>query len=108
MKMYKEQIELESHGGRPTYFDITPQLKKIIQESGIQDGICAVSSPHTTCAVFFEEFVHDYTEEGDEFLQVDLNNGLNKIIPKHETADQYLYPGEEHYREVQSWPNPET
>ena len=48
MKMYKEQIELESHGGRPTYFDITPQLKKIIQESGIKDGICAVSSPHTT------------------------------------------------------------
>ena len=32
MKMYKEQIELESHGGRPTYFDITPQLKKIIQD----------------------------------------------------------------------------
>ena len=108
MKMYKEQIELESHGGRPTYFDITPQLKKIIQESGIKDGICAVSSPHTTCAVFFEEFVHDYTEEGDEFLQVDLNNGLNKIFPRHETAEQYLYPGEEHYREVESWPNAET
>ena len=47
MKMYKEQIELESHGGRPTYFDITPQLKKIIQESGIKDGICAVSVSYT-------------------------------------------------------------
>ena len=27
MKLYKEQIELTSHGKTPSYFDITPQVK---------------------------------------------------------------------------------
>ena len=55
--------------------------------------------------VFFEEFVHDYNEAGDEFLQEDLNNVLAKIIPDHVSKDQYVYPGEEHYKAVESWPN---
>lgn len=105
MKMFKETVELDSTGDNPSYFDITPQVKAIIKKSGIQEGIVTVISPHTTCAVFFEEFAHDVTEEGEEFLQVDLNNALEKIIPKHDRADKYLYPGEEHYAAVEAWPN---
>ena len=78
MKLYKEQIELTSHGKTPSYFDITPQVKEAIAKSGVKEGICTVLTAHTTCSVFFEEFVHDYTEDGDEFLQVDLNNVLEK------------------------------
>ena len=81
MKLYKEQIELTSHGKTPSYFDITPQVKEAIAKSRVKEGICTVLTAHTTCSVFFEEFVHDYTEDGDEFLQVDLNNVLEKIIP---------------------------
>ena len=80
MKLYKEQIELTSHGKTPSYFDITPQVKEAIAKSGVKEGICTVLTAHTTCSVFFEEFVHDYTEDGDEFLQVELNNVLDKII----------------------------
>lgn len=35
-----------------------------------------------TCSVLFEEFVHDKDFNGDEFLQVDLNNILDKIVPR--------------------------
>ena len=62
MTVYKETIQLTSHGKTPTFFDITPQVKTAILNSKIKNGICTVISPHTTCAVFFEEFVHDYTE----------------------------------------------
>lgn len=108
MKIYKEQINLTSHGKTPSFFDITPSVKEIIKKSEIQNGICTVISPHTTCSVFFEEFVHDYTEDGDEFLQVDLNNVLKKIIPDNIAEGQYNYPGEKHYDAVKSWPDVEA
>lgn len=105
MAVYKEQIEVQSHGNTPTYINITPQVRAAIEKSGIQNGICAVISPHTTCSVFFEEFVHDINEDGDEFLQADLNKVLEKIIPDQTSADIYSYPGEEHYKAVESWPD---
>lgn len=108
MSIYKEQINLTSHGETPSFFDITPQVKEIIERSKIQNGICTVISPHTTCSVFFEEFVHDYTESGDEFLQADLNNVLKKIIPDNIAEGQYNYPGEKHYEAVASWPDAES
>ncbi|MGT2715722.1 YjbQ family protein [Streptococcus respiraculi] len=105
MKMYKETFTVETEAGKATYVDITPQLREIVKKSGIENGLLTMISPHTTCAVFFEEFVHDYTDEGDEFLQVDLNHVLEKIIPDHTDADTYIYPGEEHYKCVEAWPN---
>ncbi len=105
MAVYKETIEVHSHGGTPTYVNITPQVRAAIEKSGIKEGICAVISPHTTCAVFFEEFVHDFNEAGDEFLQEDLNNVLAKIIPDQTGEGIYNYPGEKHYEAVRSWPD---
>ena len=105
MTVYKEQISLNSHGSTPTYLDITPQVQEAIKNSGIKSGTCTVISPHTTCSVFFEEFVHDYNEAGDEFLQEDLNNVLEKIIPNQDSKDLYIYPGEKHYEAVEAWPN---
>ena len=60
LAVYKETILLKSHGKTPTYVNITPQVREAIEKS----GICTVISPHTTCSVFFEEFVHDYNEAG--------------------------------------------
>ena len=51
--------------------------------------------------------MHDYTENGDEFLQADLNNILQKLIPDNIAEGQYNYPGEKHYEAVASWSNAE-
>lgn len=107
MAVYRETVEVQSHGTTPTYVNITPAVRAAIEKSGIKEGICTVISPHTTCAVFFEEFVHDFTPEGEEFLQVDLNRVLSSLIPDQTREGIYLYPGEEHYRAVASWPNAE-
>ena len=48
MKLYKEQIELTSHGKTPSYFDITPQVKEAIAKSRVKEGICTVLTAHTT------------------------------------------------------------
>lgn len=108
MAVYKETIKVKSHGGTPSYINITDEIRRVIEQSGVKNGICAVISPHTTCSVFFEEFVHDFNEAGDEFLQEDLNNVLKKIIPDQTAADIYTYPGEKHYQAVESWPDAEA
>lgn len=105
MTVYKETIQLQSHGTTPTFLNITEEVKQAIQKSGIKEGLCTVISPHTTCAVFFEEFVHDIDENGNEFLQEDLNNVLTSIIPDQNKEGIYHYPGEKHYQAVESWPN---
>ena len=47
MTVYKETIEVKSNGKTPTYIDITKDVRRVIEESGIKNGICAVISPHT-------------------------------------------------------------
>ena len=105
MAVYKETIQLETKKDAVTYINITEQVRDIVCRSGIREGICAVISPHTTCSVIFEEFVHDYLDNGNEYLQEDLNNILDKIIPQQKDWDTYYYPGERHFEECSKWPN---
>lgn len=102
---YIKTIELESKGKYPTFINITDQVRDAIKDSEIKTGICVVVSPHTTCSVFFEEYAHGINKDVVESLQEDLNNSLVKIIPKHIDSKTYVYPGEEHYKAVESWPN---
>lgn len=108
MKLYKTQLELQSSGSTPTFIDITPDVKKAIADSGVENGVIHVISPHTTCSVFFEEFDHDMTEDNQGFLNLDLNDVLTQLIPDNDHEGQYRYPGERHYQAVLSWPNAEA
>ena len=82
MKIFHDTVVVTSNGCRPTYHNITAQVQQIIVQSGVKNGICVVQSQHTTCSVIFEEFVHDKDYNGDEFLQVDLNRILDRIVPR--------------------------
>lgn len=74
-------------------------MNQFIEETKIVEGILTVQTEHTTCSVFFEEMVHDFDIKGDEFLQVDLNKGLEKLFPNQTSNDGYYrYPGPEHLR----------
>lgn len=97
MKVVKKELSLTSNGQRVAYHDITAEIKTIVAESQITNGICVVQSPHTTCSVIFEEYVHDTDFNGDEFLQVDLNRILDRIIPRELSEEtNYRYPGPKH------------
>ncbi|MBQ3296012.1 MAG: YjbQ family protein [Erysipelotrichaceae bacterium] len=106
MAVYKEEINnIQSKGTTPTYINITSEVREIIKKSGIKDGVVHVISPHTTCSVFFEEYVHDTMPNGKEFIQQDLDNCLAKIIPDQNAWGQYFYPGLKHLEEVEAWPD---
>lgn len=104
MRIHTEIIKVASKAGRVTYLNITDEIKRVIEESGIKNGHVIVQSPHTTCSVVFEEFVHDKDITGTEFLQTDLNNILDRIVPRELTNNfNYKYPGPEHMAFVKEY-----
>ncbi|MGT2753122.1 YjbQ family protein [Streptococcus porcinus] len=107
MTVYQSQFSLNTHAQRDSYFDVTSQVRTVLAESHIQNGMVYVTTPHTTCAIFFEEWTHDSDTNGDDFLNLDLSKALERIFPPHTSSETYHYPGEAHYRAVESWPNPE-
>jgi len=54
--------------------DITAQAQKIVEESGITEGLCCVFIPHTTAGVTINENV-------DPSVKQDILMELNKVIP---------------------------
>ena len=105
MAVYKETVKMETLAGKPTYVDVTASVAAAVENSGIKEGVVTVISCHTTCAVFSEEFDHDYTPAGDTYLQADLNAGLERVFPEQQDWNTYRYPGLRHFEEVESWPN---
>jgi secondary thiamine-phosphate synthase enzyme len=93
MKVYRETIEVKSGEIRPTFYQITPQVREIAERSGVKDGICVVYSHHTTCSVITQEDSFDRTYNDYEFIQQDLLNILERLIPTCRVENQYMHPG---------------
>ncbi|MCL1854680.1 MAG: secondary thiamine-phosphate synthase enzyme YjbQ [Clostridia bacterium] len=93
MKIINESIRVNSTGNRPTFHTVTEKVHKIIADSGIQSGICVVYSKHTTCAVIIEEDSFDRAYTGLTYLQQDLADIFEKIIPACRKEGQYMHPG---------------
>lgn len=93
MKVYREAFEVQSTGMRPTFHTVTQQVREIVERSQVKNGICVVYSHHTTCSVMIQECSFDTTYNGLEYLQQDLWDVLEKIIPTCRVEGQYLHPG---------------
>ena len=93
---YHDDIKVTTVQNRVSYHDITKNAKEIVEKSGIKNGTLTLTSSHTTCSLFFEEYMHDKNYYGDEFLQVDISQVMDKIVPRCETEGQYHSPGPEH------------
>jgi secondary thiamine-phosphate synthase enzyme len=61
--------------------DISSEVKKIVKESGVKNGICMVFIPHTTAAVTINE-------NADPDVVKDFVKEMNKIVPLN---DNYLH-----------------
>ncbi len=59
---------------RTEFIDITQDIQRIVESSGIQQGHCLVYVPHTTAAVTINE-------NADPSVPVDILMVLNTIIP---------------------------
>lgn len=81
---------------RPTFHDVTNQVKDHVAESGFADGIALVYSQHTTCSVLIQEQSDDVDYYGEQLILQDLVNLLSTLAPTCTTMGQYLHPGPKH------------
>ncbi len=65
---------------RRGFVNITPEVRKIIQKSGIKEGLCLVNAMHITASVFIND-----DESG---LHHDYEEWLEEIAP-HEPVSKY-------------------
>ena len=63
--------------------DITHDIKKVVAESGVREGLCTVFIPHTTAGVTINE-------NADPAVQRDMLMEINKIVP---LEDGYKHSG---------------
>jgi|SRR5690625_2353798 len=98
MTVLTKSIELNTKGNQVTYHNITEEVRSIVEASGVKEGICTVSTVYTTCSVIFEELSYDTNFRGYEFLQQDLNELMDLIVPKCDYEGQYHHPGPNHIK----------
>ncbi len=66
---------------RSQFKDITSEVRKVVKDSGVIDGVCTVYVPHTTAAVTINE-------NADPTVPRDILMILNRVIP---FDDDYLH-----------------
>jgi thiamine phosphate synthase YjbQ (UPF0047 family) len=94
--VFYTDFQIRTVSGRNSFHDISGQLAKVLQDSGITEGILVAATPHTTCSLYYEETMHDLNYFGDEFLQVDISEVMDRIAPRMTTEGQYHSPGPDH------------
>jgi secondary thiamine-phosphate synthase enzyme len=60
---------------REQLLDITPQVRRIVQESGVRDGLLTVYAQGATAAIMIQE-------NWDDSVQTDVVELLRKLIPR--------------------------
>ena len=81
MKSHTEYLTYEVPSRRG-FVNITQEVRKIIQKSGIKEGLCLVNAMHITASVFIND-----NESG---LHHDYEKWLEEIAP-HEPVSQYQH-----------------
>jgi secondary thiamine-phosphate synthase enzyme len=79
MKSYTEYL-IYNIPTRRGFVNITPEVRKIIQKSGVKEGLCLVNAMHITASVFIND-----NESG---LHQDYEKWLEGIAP-HEPISKY-------------------
>lgn len=60
--------------GSTSFENITARVKRCLADSGVEEGICLVYIPHTTCGVTINE-------AADPDVEKDILMELNRIVP---------------------------
>jgi secondary thiamine-phosphate synthase enzyme len=62
---------------RSEWVDITADVGRVVQQSGVTDGVCVVSSPHTTAGITINE-------NADPSVGRDFFWKLDRLVPRDE------------------------
>lgn len=63
-------------GQRTQFVDVTREVQRVVQESGVKSGVCYVYVPHTTAGVAINE-------HADPDVARDVEGVLDRLVPHH-------------------------
>jgi len=81
LKSYRKELWINIDTRRD-YINITHEVEKCLQESGIKEGLCHVNAMHITASV--------YINDNENGLLQDYDDWLEKLAP-HEPISQYRH-----------------
>jgi secondary thiamine-phosphate synthase enzyme len=76
MTVYRRRFELTTSASNEV-IDITREVKRVVADSGVRDGLCCVFTPHATAAITINE-------NDDENIGTDFVNALRKVVIEHD------------------------
>ena len=85
MKSFRQELWFETPNRRD-FINITPEVERCLQKSGVKEGLCLVNAMHITASVFIND-----DESG---LHHDFDVWLEKLAP-HAPTSQYRHNGYE-------------
>lgn len=85
MKSYREELWFHTESRRE-YVNITTQVERVIQHSGIQDGLVLINAMHITASV--------YINDDETGLLQDYERFLERLVP-HSADYQHNLTGED-------------
>src|SRR5215510_3990638 len=59
---------------RTQLVDVTPEVERVVSQSGVESGVCHVFVPHTTAAVMINE-------HADPDVATDLEGVFDRLVP---------------------------
>ncbi|VAX33881.1 UPF0047 protein Bsu YugU [hydrothermal vent metagenome] len=62
-------------GARVELIDITSEIERLVEEAGVQEGVCYLHVPHTTAGI-------TVNEGADPSVRRDIIHTLQKIVPR--------------------------
>jgi len=65
-----------STGKRTEFVEITSKVEEVVRKSGIENGICFIYVPHTTCGLTINE-------NADPSVKKDIINKLEELVPEN-------------------------
>ena len=76
------EIQVRSQGLHP----FTPQVRQVISESGLPEGLCTLFIRHTSASLLIQE---NY----DESARLDLENWINRLVPENDPRYTHTLEG---------------
>jgi len=83
---FQQQFTIQTQGRSTT--EITEQISSIVEQSGIQTGLCNVFIQHTSASLII-------TENADSTVRVDLETILQRLAPDGDPEYQHDYEGDD-------------
>jgi len=62
---------------RSQFVDITTTVQQAVRDSGVDNGICVIYTPHTTAAITINE-------NADPSVKTDITGKLSDVFPQHD------------------------